>query len=493
MIDNENAGLIQDGLLRASISSPDKIAISIDHSELSYRDLVSHSKVISREFIVLESERIFLCMPNGLSLVKCFFGALFAGKSVGLLDPSWPPALMKESVQEHFNCIFVGTEEWVPLFREIANPDRVFSEVDLMVQHNIPKDLILNNIQVSENSPFLAVFTSGSEGVPKSFERTHKSWVSSFNNSELEFRSNQNAIMVVPGPLSHGVSLFGLLSGLYFGRTVAIQSNFDAHKLLNICVSSRSVELVLVPSMVDLLVEAASDITYSSVNKIISGGAKLLEAGRRQAQHTFPNAEMIEYYGASELSFVTVSKEAEGCPFESVGRAFYGAELDIRDTGGNSLGVGCVGEIWVKSEMLCAAAMSTNLSAKLLMENGWATVRDLGFIDKDGFLFLQGRVGSAINTGGYTVLPFSVEKLLLKHPAVFDVKVFGFQDNKWGELVCAAIVLTEGTEATTDQLYDYCLQELEPYSCPRRWVFLDSIDKLSNGKVNISALRKYID
>jgi acyl-CoA synthetase (AMP-forming)/AMP-acid ligase II len=336
------------------------------------------------------------------------------------------------------------------------------------------------------------MFTSGSEGAPKSVERSHKSWVKSFDNSELEFGLNQDTTSLVPGPLSHGVALFGLLSGLYFGRTVVIQTKFDTKKILRVCESINSVSLVIVPSMVDLIIGVASEITYSSVKQIVSGGAKLLPVVRDRARRAFPEADIIEYYGASELSFVTVSKETEACPVESVGRVFIGAKLEVRDVTGNILDTGSAGEIWVKSDMLCTPSITPELSTGFSMEDGWATVRDLGFLNSEGFLFLQGRAGSVISTGGYIVYPLSVEKVLSNHPAIEDVTVFGFQDIRWGELVCAAIVLGDTKKPTQNELYHFCLQELEPYSCPRKWVFLDSIDKLSNGKINMSALHKYI-
>jgi long-chain acyl-CoA synthetase len=114
------------------------------------------------------------------------------------------------------------------------------------------------------------------------------------------------------------------------------------------------------------------------------------------------------------------------------------------------------------------------------------TVGDLGRLDDDGYLYLDGRREDLIISGGVNVYPVEVENALREHPGVEDVAVFGMDDDEWGQRVCAAVVGT----ATPEELSAFCRERLSPAKRPKEWLFVDALPRTATGKVRRSELRR---
>jgi acyl-CoA synthetase (AMP-forming)/AMP-acid ligase II len=275
------------------------------------------------------------------------------------------------------------------------------------------------------------------------------------------------------------------------GATALIQSRFDPAAVLESIEKHDVTTLVLVPTMLDVVLEQASENVCNSVKQIITAGAKLSPALRQRTERVFPNAETIEYYGASELSFITVAKGMEDCPPDSVGRVFAGVQIEIRDEDGGPVKTGSVGTIWVNSDMLCTGYVGPTDGSGMRTDGAWATVGDYGHQDAEGYLFLDGREGSVITSAGYTVYPSAIEAVIQSHPAVADAAVLGLPHRRWGEVIAAAVVPKGGITLSETDLADHCRKTLEPYACPRQWVFTDNLVRTQSGKIDRAALAEH--
>lgn len=481
--------LVQSGFLQAGANTPDKVALFADDQSYTYAELVERAHSFAAEVQDRDALKVALCLHNSPVVVDVFFGTAMAGGCVCLFDPGWPTSLLRTLMTDHGPDMVVARDETLADVSGELKPDAGFS-----LQHfensnqRTPDDHGVRSQPTSE-TPFLLGFTSGSSGQPKGFIRPHRTWTESFRHSAREYAITSDDCVFAPGPLSHGLSLYAVVEALRCGATAAIQSHFDRAAAVATIQNYDVTVLVLVPTILDVILEAAAESVLADVKRIITAGAKLSPSLRRRAARVFPNAEIIEYYGASELSFVTVAKGSEACPPDSVGRPFSGVEIQIRNERGQTVRAPHVGTVWVKSDMLSTGYVGPTDGSGMRQDGAWATVGDFGHLDSEGYLFLDGREGSAITSAGYTVYPSAIESVLLDHPNVTDAVVLGVPHARWGEVIAAAVTMNEKDAAGSVGLTEYCLTRLEPYACPRAWKLVDHLERTSSGKVNRAALK----
>ena len=410
--------LITDAFFRAAVATPDKLALVCGHDAVSYADLAGRVRRMS-----VARPRVEVLADNGIESIVQILATAAAGSEAVILDPSWPAATRVAAIESLAPSPSPGC--------------------------------------------FLIVFTSGTTGVPKAIVRTHASWIASFAASAKELGTSSATSVLAPGPLAHGLTLYAAVETLAAGGTVRLLPRFDVDACLAALPSVDT--LVAVPTICDLIAAAAVG-PMAHLARVVTAGAKLSPALRARLATTFPAAEIIEYYGASELSFVTVAKG--DAPPDSVGRAFAGVELAVRDD-----------VVWVKSEMLSLGYLNAPDAAGFRRDGAWATVGDRGVIDQHGYLRLLGREGDMIVTSGLNVYPTEVEALIERHPSVLAAAVFGIDDSRWGQIVAAAVVLQPGAPFDRDALISHCRAHLPSAKTPRRWFCVPALPMTASGKV----------
>ena len=482
-------GLLHSGLLRAAAATPDKPALICGQEVLTFAQVIQRAHAIAAEVDRRLARRVALCLNNGPHVIDAFFGTVMAGACVCLCDPGWPSPLLKSLMDEHAPNIIMAESGLLAELEHVAPVGARWAPPDLDTLTSHPPEAIALRSAPSPDMPFLLGFTSGSSGRPKAFIRPHVTWAESFAFSAQELGTCAASVVVAPGPLSHGLSLYAVIETLCAGGTAIIQTRFDASAVLQSIAGNDATTLVAVPAMLDVLLDCPGG-ACDSVTAIVTAGAKLPPSLRARAQDRFPNADIIEYYGASELSFVTVAKGRECPPPESVGRAFAGVEIDIRDERGRSLPPHQTGTVWVRSGMVCTGYVGQTDGSGMRTSGDWATVGDLGHRDADGYLYLDGREGSAITSAGYTVYPSAIEAVLQNHPDIADAVVVGLPHARWGEVIAAAVVPAAGRTLEQDNLDAHCHAVLEPYACPRRWAVTGAFPRTPSGKPKRAEIAK---
>jgi acyl-CoA synthetase (AMP-forming)/AMP-acid ligase II len=402
--------LVTDPVFRAASAMPGKIAIVCGGESVTYGDLAARVRACA-----IQARRVRIVARNGIETIAGLLAVWAAGAEAEIVDPA--------------------------LRRAPPEPP------------------------TSDPASFLIVYTSGTTGAPKAISRTHASWLASFAASAVELGTSPRSVVLAPGPLAHGLTLYAVIETLAAGGTIHLLPRFDPRASLEGINT-----LVAAPTICDLLVDAGA--SSSGLTRIITAGSKLSPALRARMGLAFPAAETIEYYGASELSFVTVAKSSERAPSDSVGRAFHGAAIDVRD-----------GIVWVKSKMISHGYLGAVDGAGFRRDGDWATVGDRGAIDRNGFLTLLGREGDMIVTAGVNVYPSEVESVLESHPAIETAAVFGIDDPRWGQVVAAAVVMRAGTTFDRGALEAHCRGLLPSAKVPRRWVCAPALPRTTSGKV----------
>jgi long-chain acyl-CoA synthetase len=332
-------------------------------------------------------------------------------------------------------------------------------------------------------------FTSGSTGLPKGYRRSHGSWVASFEAEAAEFGLGADDVVLAPGTLTHSLFLYALASGLHAGARVVLCRSFRPDTALRLVSEHGVTVLYGVPTQIAAILHAAAerDERPESLRLILSSGAKWTGPTGPQIRTVFPNARFAEFFGASETSFIAVAKEDEPVPEGSVGRAFRGVSLSVRDRSGRRLPLGRIGRVFAQSPFLFSGYAFGNEDG--LSRCGTAlSVGDLGYLDPSGFLHLVGREARKIVTSGQNVFPEEIERLLARHPAVTDAAVLGVADAKRGERLLG-IVRTQGGESVNRASLVSHLRPLLPLArIPRRYVTVADWPLTRSGKTDFSTL-----
>lgn len=338
--------------------------------------------------------------------------------------------------------------------------------------------------------PFLIVFTSGTTGEPKAIIRDRRSWRVSLATGQRFFSLGPETTTYAPGPLAHGLTLYGLAECLHAGAEFIGARHFDPVGALSEIAAFGVRRLVLVPTMLRRLCEQAGTPVSSTVEKITVAGAKLTPADRNMAARAFPRAEVTEYYGASELGFITVSRAADKQSPSAVGKAFPGVRLAVLDDSGNALPPEETGTIFVESELISDGYISGGDSTGFCRRGALATVGDLGYLDGEGTLHLLGRAGGMVVSGGNNIYPSEVEMVIMAAAGVDAALVLGLDHPDLGSEL-AAIIQPNGTfEQTT--LARHLADALPRYKHPRKIWLCRQMPMTASGKIASKELRQWI-
>ena len=162
----------------------------------------------------------------------------------------------------------------------------------------------------------------------------------------------------------------------------------------------------------------------------------------------------------------------------SVGRPLPGLELEIRGPAGDALPVGGLGEVYVRGEQVAGEY----LDRKVIDDDGWFATKDSGWLDVEGYLFIDGRLDDVIVRGGENISPGEIEDVLRAHPRVADVAVIGVPDEQWGERV-AAVVVAKGATPTPDELNAWVRARLRSTKTPQSYEFRSELPYNETGKL----------
>jgi long-chain acyl-CoA synthetase len=408
-----------------------------------------------------------LCEANSVEFAARFAAAVVGGRQCAVLDPAWPALLQEDIRQRVYAC---------------ALPAAVSPDDDLA--------------DGAPESTFLIGLTSGTTSVPKAFTRSRRSWQESFEASIEFFGLRQDDVTLAPGPLAASLNLYALAECLYAGSEFQTLQSFDVGDVHAAIAHDRVTRLVLVPTMLRMLSERGLTgcVDASGVRTIICAGSKLdartLEAARRWA----PNATIFEYYGASELSFVS----GMGLPASQlavlggtgIGRAFPGVDVRILDDSGLPLPDGEAGNICVRSGMVSNGYLWGDDGEALKSFDGWFTVGDQGYLEA-GELHILGRRADMILTSGRNVYPHEVELALAAVPGVSAAVAAGMPDDLRGERVVAGVVPSHGA-VTATQLRAGLEDTLSRDKRPLQYYLLGELPITERGKVSRRLLLDWI-
>ncbi|MEC8867790.1 MAG: class I adenylate-forming enzyme family protein [Pseudomonadota bacterium] len=338
------------------------------------------------------------------------------------------------------------------------------------------------------------LFTSGTTGAPKAAVLRQKHLVSYILGSVEFMGADEEEAALVCVPPYHIAGIAAVLSSVYSGRRVVQLANFSAEKWVQIARDERITTAFVVPTMLSRIVEeldGAKNADMPHLQSLSYGGGKMPLSVIQRAMELFPGTDFTNAYGLTETSStITVlgpdehrlaaasDEESIRRRLVSVGVPLPGIELEIRDEEGSVQRVGERGEIYVRGEQVSGEYEGRG---SVVDNDGWFPTRDAGFVDAEGFLFIDGRADDVIVRGGENMSPGEIEDVLLEHPAVSDVAVVGMPSEEWGEAVVAAVVIAD--EVMAEELQEWVKDHMRSSRVPERVEFWDELPYNETGKL----------
>jgi acyl-CoA synthetase (AMP-forming)/AMP-acid ligase II len=339
----------------------------------------------------------------------------------------------------------------------------------------------------------IQLFTSGTTGEPKVAILRHRHLAAYVINAVDFASADEDEAALVSVPPYHIAGISAVLTGVYAGRRTVYLPSFTPEAWVETAVAEKITQALVVPTMLGRILDVleARGARLPDLRSLAYGGGRMPLPVIERALRLLPQVSFANAYGLTETSSTIAvltpedHREAFAASDErvrrrlgSVGRPLPTVSLEIRGADGAVLPTGVRGEIHVSGEQIAGEYKSH----KAIADDGWFATNDGGWLDEEGYLFLEGRLDDIIVRGGENISPGEVEDVLRAHPAVADVAVLGLPDEQWGEQV-AAILVAKGEPPSEAELAAWVQARLRSVKTPQTWVFREALPYTDTGKL----------
>jgi len=503
---------------------PNKIALVTDQTKVTYREMGERINRLAIHFSKLgfkPGDRAVFQMPNIEQFIYAFFGLI----KVGVIPiMSLPPHrqveigyFLKHSdatgyvIPSEFRR-FNYTQMAMELKKEVASlkiilvagspvPEGMYS-IDEFLSVSIEKDYPADYLKRYRPDPYdvaLLHLSGGTTALPKLIPRTHNDYVyNAWQSAEFAGVTSDTVYLAVL-PIAHNYSLgsYGMIGTWLHHGKVVISTNTDAASVFSIVQKEKATVIAAAVPLIVLWLNSNEEKNYdiTSLKVIQNGGARLapeLRKGIREKFHCTPQ----EVFGTAEgLLNLTRLDDPEDMIMTSSGRPVSPAdEVRVIDDGGRALPVGERGELIARGPYTIRGyyrAPEHNKTA--WTEDGFYKTGDLVRMNKDGYIFAEGRKKDVINRGGEKINVEEVENLILAYPKVKNVAIVAMPDPVFLERACAYIIPKEGETITFKELIDFLLtKNIAKFKLPERLEVVPEFPLSPAGKILKRDLREDI-
>jgi fatty-acyl-CoA synthase len=346
--------------------------------------------------------------------------------------------------------------------------------------------------------PINIQFTSGTTGFPKGATLTHRNILNNGFFIGEAMKLTEADRLCIPVPLYHCFGMvLGNLACLTHGATIVYPNDgFDPLTVLETVQAERCTGLHGVPTMfiAELAHPRFAEYDLSTLRTGIMAGSPCPIEVMKQVVSRMHMADVTIAYGMTETSPVSCQSSTD-TPLErrvsTVGQVQPHLEIKVVDPDtGLIAAIGDAGEFCTKGYSVMRGYWEDEDKTREAIDSeGWMHTGDLATMDAEGYVNIVGRIKDMVIRGGENVYPREIEEFLYRHPAVSDVQVIGVPDAKYGEELCAWIVLKSGQSATADEVRDFCKGQIAHYKVPRYIKFVDGFPMTVTGKIQKFLMR----
>ncbi len=349
-----------------------------------------------------------------------------------------------------------------------------------------------------ESAPVSIIYTSGTTGKPKGVVRVPSDEGKRERTRAMIaeiFQLGAGERTVIPAPMYHTAPNVYALAAALLGMDMTIMERFDAEEMLRIVAERQITVVQMVPTMFVRMLALAPELRgaydVSSLRRIVHAAAPCpVDVKREMIEWLGPI--VTEYYGGTETGPVTFCTSEEWLEHPgTVGRPLQEAQIRILDEDGRELPAGESGEVYMWLDVWPDFTYANDEEKRRSVErDGLISCGDIGYLDEQGFLYLNDRRSDMVISGGVNIYPAEIEACLLGLDGVRDCAVFGIPDEEFGEALAAHVELEEGAGLDEEEVRDHLRSRLASYKTPRLVRFEDSLPREDSGKIFKRRLRE---
>lgn len=468
----------QNWLLKQAATQPNQIAIDDGNERLSFAELKKQVEVLVGKIDRLNpGSRVGLLATNTLMSYKLALAIMCSGRTIVWLN--WRLAveeLERQIKDSGVQLCLVENSLWRS---EMTNPFKSYSA--FLIINADPGELI----PVFKSDWVASImYTSGTTGKPKGVLQTFGNHFYSAVSSALNLGLSSADKWLCVAPIFHISGFSIIMRGLIYGMTVRLVEKFRAEEIERILANETVTIMSVVPFMLKKLIQQQNKTNthYNSAFRcmLLGGGTIDRETLEICLQRSIP---VVQCYGMTETcSQIVALRSADALQkLGSVGQPLFSTQLKLSKDG----------EILLKTPALTPGYL--NLPDKLpsKMIDGWYRTGDIGHLDKEGYLYIDGRADEMLISGGENIFPQEVEQVYQRYPQINEVAVVGQTDPVWGQVPVAFVV--SDRRLSTTKLMNYGYEHLARYKVPQHYIFVSELPKNASGKIRRFMLREKLN
>ncbi|MFI6361218.1 class I adenylate-forming enzyme family protein [Nocardia sp. NPDC050630] len=456
-------------ILDMAASAGDRTVITVGDRSLTAAALLGNARRAAVRF--QRHPAVLYLGANHLAYPVALFGAALAGVPFVPLNYRLGEQQLVTLLDRHPGALVLRPEDL----------DALVQEGDDVAELEVPWD---------GDAVAAIIYTSGTTSEPKAALLRHRHLMAYLLNTVEFGAADETDAALVSVPPYHIAGLTNLLSNLYSGRRVVYLAAFDAAGWLETVRRERITHAMLVPTMLARIVAAVdgADAGVPTLASLAYGGSRTPRPVLEHALRVFPDTGFVNAYGLTETasSIAVLGPDDHRAAFGSddpaardrlgsVGQPLPGIEIQIRAESGEPAMAGEIGLVFVRGEQISGEYGGRSA----LDDEGWFPTRDLGRLDADGYLFIEGRADDTIIRGGENIAPAEIEDVLLEYPGITEAAVIGVPDPEWGQRLVAVLVGVGEPE----EIKQWVRTRLRSSKTPDTIVFRSELPKTETGKL----------
>lgn len=468
----------QNWLLKQAATQPNQIAIDDGNERLSFAELKKQVEVLVGKIDHLNpGSRVGLLATNTLMSYKLALAIMCSGRTIVWLNWRLASEELERQIKDSgLQLCLVENSLWRS---GMTNPFKPYGS--FLITNADPGELI----PVFKSDWVASImYTSGTTGKPKGVLQTFGNHFYSAVSSALNLGLSSADKWLCVAPIFHISGFSIIMRGLIYGMTVRLVEKFRAEEIERILANETVTIMSVVPFMLKKLIQQQNKTNthYNSAFRcmLLGGGTIDRETLEICLQRSIP---VVQCYGMTETCSQIVALRSVDALLKlgSVGQPLFSTQLKLSKDG----------EILLKTPALTPGYLNLPNKLPSKMIDGWYRTGDIGHLDKEGYLYIDGRADEMLISGGENIFPQEVEQVYQRYPQINEVAVVGQNDSVWGQVPVAFVV--SDRRLSTTKLMNYGYEHLARYKVPQHYIFVSELPKNASGKIRRFMLREKLN
>jgi len=460
-----------------------KTALIDRHGELTWAELDARANRLAHALESMDlqpGDRVATLLRNGRESVEALIACQKHGYEVAPLNTWAKPKELRTILERSHPAVLIFDPKHEDQVRDALGEDP--SE-----KGAVDYESLIAGQPDGQIFPFgprgsqrILIHTSGTTGKPKAASRNANARATlAFLQVLAVVPYRADDVIVCPAPLFHSFGLLTLTIQMAIGATIVLPEKFDPSETLGLIERHRATAMSLVPVMIRRILslpddEKAGDL--SSLRILLASGSAMSPEMRREAMELFGDV-LYDLYGSTEAGWVAIATPEDMRTDDStLGKPVPGVEVAVFDENRKRVDQGEAGELYIRSDMVFEGYASGENTKEI---DGFLSIGDIGYLDEEGRLFVEGRGDDMVVIGGENVYPAEIEEVVDSIDGVEDVAVAGMEDDEYGEILVAFVV----GSVEPDTVRETAERELASFKVPKRVEIVDELPRNSTGKV----------